>query len=131
MPEAIEFFFCPALLDAVESIVDPEIFNPINHVRPYVPARRGGRDSAALDAADRGRWPHGAHEERWSCPMATWHMDQTVATPDADGVDILTVWIAMVDTSVENARPIASHLTPHSPTSPRCQLRSPWTSHRG
>ena len=104
MEEAVAFFRNDKLLDAVESIVGPEIsFNPINHVRPYVPARTGGRDEAARNSADRGKWPHGPEEQRWSChPMATWHMDQAVTAPEADTVDILTAWVAMVETTIEN-----------------------------
>ena len=49
------------------------------------------RGAAGRDANNRGRWPHGAEETRWSAhPMATWHMDQTVTSAEADGLDILT-----------------------------------------
>ena len=37
-----DFFFSPRLLRAVQSIVGPEItLNPIQHLRPYLPARGG------------------------------------------------------------------------------------------
>ena len=49
MPEALEFFFTPALLDAVESIIGPEIsFNPI--------VRVSCRGYAAAACSRRCRW---------------------------------------------------------------------------
>eukprot|EP01051_Picozoa_sp_SAG22_P000317 SAG22_NODE_7_length_40155_cov_25.241356_30_plen_241_part_00 len=117
-PAGVGFFFCEGLLDAVESIVGGEISaNPISHIRPYVPARDGRGRSASRDPADRGRWPHRPEETRWSAhPMATWHMDQTVTSSEADGIDILTVWSWHVLSCLPLPHPRTSrpHLAPKS-----------------
>ena len=73
-----------------------------NHIRPYIPSREGSVDTAD-ERRNREYGTAPANSRRYSAhPMATWHMDQTVTSLEADGVEIVTVWIAMVDTSVEN-----------------------------
>ena len=48
-----ELLYAPRLLDVVESLVGPEVaVNPIQHVRPFLPARRAGvRGGGRGDAA--------------------------------------------------------------------------------
>ena len=69
-----KFFFSPRLLSAVESIVGPEItLSPIQHFRPYLPARNDAQ------------------------PMRVpWHQDQGVTKKEADAAEILTCWIPLV-----------------------------------
>ncbi|HCU72423.1 MAG: phytanoyl-CoA dioxygenase [Chloroflexi bacterium] len=85
-----EFHFGPAmfrllrnerLLDAVESILGPEIYsNPVQHVRIKVPE-------------------HLIHPDRRSALNATtgWHQDNGVIDKEADETDMLTVWIALTN----------------------------------
>ncbi|MBI2940252.1 MAG: phytanoyl-CoA dioxygenase family protein [Chloroflexi bacterium] len=76
----------PRLLDAVESLIGPEIYsNPIQHVRIKPPERlvpEGHRNSLTA--------------------TTDWHQDQGVIIPEADASEILTVWLPIVDATVEN-----------------------------
>ena len=77
----------PDLLDAVESVVGPEIYsNPVQHVRVKVPESIAPRD------AD-GNVIYGA---------TPWHQDLGVVNEEADGTDMLTVWFPLMDTDAEN-----------------------------
>lgn len=92
-----EFFFCPRLLAAVESIVGPEItLNPIQHLRPFLPAREGKQPMVG------------------AASLAPWHQDQGVTREEADASDILTCWIPFTDVTRETGCmkiiPDASHL---------------------
>lgn len=75
-----DFFFSSRLHAVVESVVGPEItLNPIQHLRPFLPAR-GGRQKAVGVAG-----------------LAPWHQDQGVTREEADASEILTCWIPLVD----------------------------------
>jgi hypothetical protein len=75
LPPMFEFFFNRNLLSPIESIIGPEILlSPIQHIRPYVPARG---DTQAM--------------------QVPWHQDQGVTKEEADLSEILTVWIPYVD----------------------------------
>jgi phytanoyl-CoA hydroxylase len=75
------------LLDAVESIVGPEIYsNPVQHVRIKPPEHltpKGPDGKVQL-----GHTPI--------------HQDNGVVLPEADHTDILTVWFPLVDATIEN-----------------------------
>lgn len=74
-----DLFFNAKLLSAVGSIVGPEItLSPIQHFRPYLPARG---DSQPM--------------------QVPWHQDQGVTKEEADVSEILTVWIPLVDVAPE------------------------------
>lgn len=76
----------PRLLDAVESIVGPEIYsNPVQHVRIKPPEHLTPRD-------DKGVVQLGA---------TPWHQDNGVVLPEADETDMLTVWFPLLDAPVE------------------------------
>ncbi len=85
-PAAFNLITAPELLDHVEQVVGPEIFsNPIQHVRVKVPealVRSSNRNSLVT-----------------SVP---WHQDQGVLLPEADGSNILTVWVALTEATTEN-----------------------------
>ena len=69
----------PKILDIAESFVGSEIIcNPIQHIRAVLPQR--------------------------SSPRATtpWHQDAGVCWPDTDAYFMLTVWIPIVDATLEN-----------------------------
>lgn len=66
----------PKILDAVESLIGPEIFsNPVYNVRPKVPRIAAG--------------------------AVPWHQDKSY-WPDANSNPVITVWIAFVDATLEN-----------------------------
>ena len=75
------------ILDAVESLIGPEIFsNPVYNVRPKVP---GGAVGAV-----------------------PWHQDKSY-WPDANSNPVITVWIPLVDSTLENG---CLHLIPGTHT---------------
>jgi hypothetical protein len=85
-PAAFALLRSPRLLDAVESLIGPEIYsNPVQHVRIKMPERV-------------------VPEDKRNHPMAAttdWHQDQGVVLPEADESHILTVWLPLTDASVE------------------------------
>jgi ectoine hydroxylase-related dioxygenase (phytanoyl-CoA dioxygenase family) len=73
----------PKILDAVESLIGPEIFsNPVYNVRPKVPKVAAG--------------------------AVPWHQDKSY-WPDANANPVITVWIPLVDSTHENG---CLHLIP-------------------
>jgi phytanoyl-CoA hydroxylase len=76
------------LLDAVESIIGPEIYsNPVQHVRLKPP-----EDRTPIN-------PETGHIQLGATP---WHQDNGVVLPEADETQILTVWFPLWDASAEN-----------------------------
>ncbi len=74
------------LLDAVESLIGPEIYsNPVQHVRIKPPEKY-------LPRNERGEPVIGATE---------WHQDHGVVTPDADETEMITAWFSLTDASIE------------------------------
>ena len=76
------------LLDAVESIIGPEIYsNPVQHVRikPPEPLTPKNPDTGLVQLG-----------------ITPWHQDNGVVLPEADETEILTVWFPLLDTTVEN-----------------------------
>lgn len=74
------------LLDLAEDLLGPEITsNPIQHVRikPPTPDLRDDEVRAHITATD-------------------WHQDRAVALEEADQTDMITVWLAVTDATVEN-----------------------------
>lgn len=66
----------PKILDAVESLIGPEMFsNPVYNVRPKVPGVAAG--------------------------AVPWHQDKSY-WPDANANPVITVWIPLVDSTHEN-----------------------------
>lgn len=77
----------PRILDAIESIIGPEIYsNPVQHVRLKLPESRGIQDEA-------GQLIQGA---------TPWHQDNGVVLPEADETDMITVWFPLWDSPVES-----------------------------
>jgi ectoine hydroxylase-related dioxygenase (phytanoyl-CoA dioxygenase family) len=99
----------PELLDAIESLIGPEIFsNPVQHIRLKPPEHLTPRDEQT------GQVQLGA---------TPWHQDQGVITEEADESDIITVWFPLTEATEENgclAVATRSHqegLLPHCPAS--------------
>jgi ectoine hydroxylase-related dioxygenase (phytanoyl-CoA dioxygenase family) len=76
------------LLDAVESLIGPEIYsNPVQHVRIKPPERLTPVDART------GKVQLGA---------TPWHQDNGVVVAEADETEMLTVWFPLTDATVEN-----------------------------
>jgi len=104
-PAVFDMLTAPRLLDAVEALIGPEITsNPIQHVRIKPPA-----DDLRAD------------EIRAHVTATDWHQDRAVALAEADTTDMVTVWLAITDATVENGclqvQPTgkAPEMLPHCP----------------
>jgi ectoine hydroxylase-related dioxygenase (phytanoyl-CoA dioxygenase family) len=96
-PAVFNTLISPALLDAVESIMGPEIYsNPTQHVRLKPP------EALTPTNPDTGQLQLGA---------TPWHQDIGVVTEEADDTDILTVWFPVWDADEEAG---CLHLVPRS-----------------
>jgi phytanoyl-CoA hydroxylase len=77
----------PRLLDYVEVFIGPEIYcNPIQHVRIKPPEAVIAQNIKPSSLTT----------------TTTWHQDQGVARPEADETEMLTVWIAVTDATLDN-----------------------------
>lgn len=82
----LDAFVCDPLIDAVESIIGPEVYsNPVQHVRIKPP-------ESILPTNDLGKPILGATQ---------WHQDNGVVIEDADETHMLTVWFSLEDTDLE------------------------------
>ncbi len=103
-PAVFDLLTAPAILDVVEALIGPEITsNPIQHVRIKPPSRdlNAGEVRAHVGGTD-------------------WHQDRAVALANADETDMVTVWVAVTDATVENgclqvAPRLADQILPHCP----------------
>lgn len=85
-PAVFDLLTCPAILDLAEAVIGPELTsNPIQHVRIKPPV-------AELHDGDM----------RAHVAGTSWHQDRGVTHEEADETDIVTVWIAVTDATVEN-----------------------------
>ncbi len=85
-PAVFDMITAPRLLDMVECLIGPEITsNPIQHVRIKPP-------EATLDK----------DEIRAHVGGTDWHQDRAVALEEADETQMVTVWLAVTDATVEN-----------------------------
>jgi phytanoyl-CoA hydroxylase len=76
MPGYFDLLSNPKILDVVESLIGPEIFaNPVYNVRPKVPLVGAGE--------------------------VPWHQDKSY-WPGARSNPVITVWVALVDATMEN-----------------------------
>ena len=81
----------PRLLDIAESVIGPEIYsNPVQHARIKPPRKH--LPAAATDA---------------NVSATLWHQDAAVIEPSGDDTDMLTVWLAITDATIENGCLIA------------------------
>lgn len=84
-PATFAFLRNERILDAVESIIGPEITcSPIQHVRAKPPA------AVSKDGQGAGFF------------NVPWHQDAGVTWEEADGSDIITCWIPLTNATVEN-----------------------------
>jgi phytanoyl-CoA hydroxylase len=86
-PAVFELMTNSRLLDAVESLIGPEIYsNPVQHVRVKPPERE-------LSAELR---------DHTLISRTFWHQDLAVITEDADDTDVVSVWLPIVEATEEN-----------------------------
>ena len=104
-PAVFRLLTSPRLLDIAESLIGPEIYsNPVQHARLKPPVRH--LPDTVTDS---------------NIAATEWHQDASVVDTEADQTDMLTVWLAITDATVENGCLIAvagSHkenLTLHCP----------------
>ncbi len=102
-PAVFDMVTAPRLLDMVEDLIGPEITsNPIQHVRIKPPERKLDKD-----------------EIRAHVGGTDWHQDRAVALEEADQTNMVTVWLAITDATVENGClqvvPHETKLLPHCP----------------
>ncbi len=102
-PAVFDMITNPRLLDLVETLIGPELTsNPIQHVRikPPAPDLRAGENRAHITATD-------------------WHQDRGVTHDEADRTDMVTVWIAVSDATIDNGClqtiPRVGAMLPHCP----------------
>jgi ectoine hydroxylase-related dioxygenase (phytanoyl-CoA dioxygenase family) len=94
-----------AILDAVESLIGPEIYaNPVQHVR-LKPPEHLLRPSASGDS------PNNA---------TPWHQDNGVVTADADDTQTITVWLPLTNATVQNGCLLVSPRAHHEGLLPHC-----------
>ena len=85
-PAVFDMATHPRILDIAESILGPELTsNPIQHVRIKPPER----------LVDPG-------EERAHIVSTDWHQDRGVTLESADRTEMVTIWLAITDATVEN-----------------------------
>jgi hypothetical protein len=109
----------PRLLDVVEAVIGPEIFsNPVQHIRMKLPSR------AVPEGCTSGL-----------VTKVPWHQDNGVVMPEADEATILTVWLPLLDATLDNgclAVIPGSHrrgIEPHCPTPHGLQIPNAYVPH--
>lgn len=85
-PAVFDLVRCDEILDIIQSLIGPEITsNPIQHIRIKPPA------------------PHLRSDEiRAHITKTDWHQDRGVGLEEADHTDMITVWVAISDATVDN-----------------------------
>lgn len=102
-PAVFDMITATRLLDMVEDLIGPEITsNPIQHVRIKPPEATLAKD-----------------EIRAHVGGTDWHQDRAVALEEADQTEMVTVWLAITNATVENGClqvvPNETSLLPHCP----------------
>ena len=96
----------PRLLDLVQDLIGAEITStPIQHVRIKPPS--------TMLFSDENR-PH--------LDQTAWHQDRAVAHAEADQTDMVTIWIAVTDATVENGC-LQVVSTVHDTMLPHCPMK--------
>ena len=95
------------LLNIVEQLIGPEITsNPIQHVRIKPPAKDLYSD-----------------EIRAHITSTDWHQDRGVALEEADQTDMVTIWCAITDATVENGCLQVIPKTEETDILPHCPMK--------
>lgn len=103
-PAVFDMVTATGILDVVESLIGSEISsNPIQHVRIKPPA-------AALQS----------DEVRAQLTYTDWHQDRAVALEEADATEMVTVWLAINDATVDNGCLQVMPMVPDQTMLPHC-----------
>jgi ectoine hydroxylase-related dioxygenase (phytanoyl-CoA dioxygenase family) len=106
-----------AILDAVESLIGPEIFaNPVQHVRLKPPEHLLRANTATGEA------PNNA---------TPWHQDNGVVTEDADETEMITVWLPLTRATVENGCLVVQPQSQQGGLLPHCASDTPARNRNG
>ncbi|MGB0440752.1 MAG: phytanoyl-CoA dioxygenase family protein [Paracoccaceae bacterium] len=102
-PAVFDMMTNPRLLDTVEDLIGDELTScPIQHVRLKPPAKQVRAD-----------------ETRPHLQTTAWHQDRAVAHESGDRTDMVTVWLAMNDATLDNGCltvvPGKPQMYPHCP----------------
>lgn len=102
-PAVFDILTDARLLDMVEDLIGPELTsNPIQHVRLKPPATALHSDEARAHVA-----------------ATDWHQDRAVAHEEGDATQMVTVWLAISDATLENGClqvvPGKPRMYPHCP----------------
>jgi len=85
-PAIFDLVLHDRILDLAETLIGPELtLNPIQHVRIKPPVPDLHKDEIR---------PH--------ITRTDWHQDRAVALEEADTTDMVTVWVAITDATIEN-----------------------------
>jgi len=85
-PAIFDLVLHERVLDLAEAVIGPELtLNPIQHVRIKPPSPQLSTD-----------------ETRAHITRTDWHQDRAVGLEEADQTDMVTVWVAITDATVEN-----------------------------
>ena len=85
-PAIFDLVMHDRLMDLAEALIGPELtLNPIQHVRIKPPSPQLSSD-----------------ETRAHITRTDWHQDRAVGLQEADQTEMVTVWVAMTDATVEN-----------------------------
>ncbi|MFL4469545.1 phytanoyl-CoA dioxygenase family protein [Tateyamaria armeniaca] len=85
-PAIFDLVMHDGILDLAEALIGPELtLNPIQHVRIKPPSPQLAQD-----------------ETRAHITRTDWHQDRAVGLEEADQTDMVTVWVAITDATVEN-----------------------------
>lgn len=85
-PAVFDMMRAPRILDVMEQLLGPEITsNPIQHVRIKPPPQHVAEG-----------------ESRAHITATEWHQDRAVAMDEADRTDMITVWLAITDATLDN-----------------------------
>lgn len=116
-PAVFNLLRSEAILDAVESLIGPEIYaNPVQHVRLKPP------EQLLRPNTDTGEAPNNA---------TPWHQDNGVVTSDADETNTITVWLPLTTATVENGCLVVSPRHHRDGLLPHCPNNSPALNRNG
>ena len=96
-PSIFRLLTHPVLLDAVESVIGPEITsNPVQHVRIKPP-----QGALTFGASGKLKDTMGIPTGTSLVGRTPWHQDNGVITEDGDTTEMVTVWFPLTDATIE------------------------------
>ncbi|MEM7336886.1 MAG: phytanoyl-CoA dioxygenase family protein [Chloroflexota bacterium] len=97
----------PRILDVIETLIGSEIYaSPIQHVRIKPPQTKIERNQQQSSLVQR----------------TGWHQDQGVAREESDDTEMITVWLAITDATLENGCLQIIPKSHHGEIAPHCPV---------